>query len=156
MWVSGRTFKEYADLVDVFKWTGRLTNLDANPGGRHVAECAPRACYVSTPTRAGQVYDAECLAHGDSELAWAESFAEVLENDLVPISAWVNTCIFSPRQDPKKSWDAFRRWAADSVLTTEEGRHLEKTLRTCRNQCWDCHLCERVFGLEPRDSLIRT
>jgi hypothetical protein len=155
VWVSGRTFKEYADLVDVFKWTGRLTNLDANPGSGDVADLVRRGCYVSNQARAGHVYDSDCLARGEDELAWAESFTEVLESNLEPISAWVNASIFSYGASPDKNWEQYRRWAADSILTQEDGRRLERALKTCRNQCWDCHLCERVFGLHSVDSLVR-
>jgi hypothetical protein len=152
VWVSGRTFKEYADLVDVFKWTGRLTDLGANPIGE---DRAPRACYVSSKTRAEHIYDSDCLTDVESELAWAESFGEILENNLEPVSAWVNASIFSTAASPDKSWERFRQWAADSILLTHEGRRLEQVLQTCRNQCWDCHMCESVFGLRPVDSLIR-
>ena len=101
------------------------------------------------------VYDSECLTRGDSKLAWAESFKEVVEANLEPVSAWVNASIYYLGASPEKNWGLFRHWEADSLLTREEGRRLERTLQTCRNQCWDCHLCERVFGLRPVDSLVR-
>ncbi len=39
-------------------------------------------------------------------------------------------------------------------LDTPEGKKLLEVLTKCNNQCYDCHLCEKVFGLEPFDTLI--
>ena len=37
---------------------------------------------------------------------------------------------------------------------TKEGEALLELLKTCKNQCYDCHVCEKVFGVESFDSLI--
>ena len=36
---------------------------------------------------------------------------------------------------------------------TEAGVKMCKALPNCKNQCWDCHLCEDAFGYEHFDSL---
>jgi hypothetical protein len=42
----------------------------------------------------------------------------------------------------------------EDVYNTKEGEQLIEFLKTCKNECYNCHLCERVFGVEDFDSLI--
>lgn len=37
---------------------------------------------------------------------------------------------------------------------TKDGESLLELLKTCKNQCYDCHVCEKVFHVEEFDSLI--
>ena len=37
---------------------------------------------------------------------------------------------------------------------SEQGGSLARILSTCRNQCWDCHACERTFGYPDIGSLL--
>ena len=41
------------------------------------------------------------------------------------------------------------------IWSTDKGQRLEKILTTCKNQCWDCHECERTFGMEDIDSALQ-
>ena len=43
---------------------------------------------------------------------------------------------------------------ATSVWGQKKAAALNKTLLTCKNQCYDCHACERVFGYEDFDTLL--
>ena len=38
---------------------------------------------------------------------------------------------------------------------TESGIKMCKALPNCKNQCWDCHLCEDAYGYEHFDSLAQ-
>lgn len=42
----------------------------------------------------------------------------------------------------------------ETIYDTSSGEKLLDTLKTCQNECYDCHLCEKVFGVEPFDSLV--
>lgn len=42
----------------------------------------------------------------------------------------------------------------DERYNTKEGEQLLDVLKNCKNECYDCHLCEKVFGVEPFDSLV--
>lgn len=42
----------------------------------------------------------------------------------------------------------------EQIYNTKEGERLLDVLKTCKNECYDCHLCEKVFGVEPFDSLV--
>lgn len=127
-WSSIDTFKEYAELVDIFKHSGRLTD------------------YVPLQ------------AHGDMQFGWftenyaAKSFSEILDNKLEPVLLWIlGTCVFPPR---RPNADHIRENLKDNSWMTDEGKKLEQKLMNCKNQCYNCHLCERTFGLPDIDSMI--
>ena len=42
----------------------------------------------------------------------------------------------------------------DERYNTKEGEQLLDVLKNCKNECYECHLCEKVFGVEPFDSLV--
>ena len=42
-----------------------------------------------------------------------------------------------------------------SSVVSSIRQKLEKLLKNCRNQCWDCHECERTFGFQDVDSALQ-
>ena len=38
---------------------------------------------------------------------------------------------------------------------TDAGRKMAKALPNCKNQCYDCHLCEDAYGFDHFDSLAQ-
>jgi hypothetical protein len=42
----------------------------------------------------------------------------------------------------------------EKAYDTPEGEKLLDILKTCKNECYSCHLCEKVFGCDEFDSLI--
>lgn len=127
-WVSPDTFLEYAGLVDVFKFSGRLTGY-LPLGGEGVLQFG---------------WSARNNA--------AASFSEILEHALLPVSAWaLGAFKMAPfEKDPER----IRQDLSGSLWLTDAGLALEKKLKTCRSQCFECHLCERTFGLPDIDSLV--
>ncbi|APV44922.1 hypothetical protein Dform_01601 [Dehalogenimonas formicexedens] len=127
-WVSRETFETYAELVDIFKFSGRMTSFVSLDGA------------------------------GDLQYGWSAknnalaSFGEILEHNLEPFNAWaIGAFKLSPfEQNPSK----IRQDLAGSLWLTPQGRKLEKQLMTCRSQCYNCHLCEKTFGLPDLNSLI--
>jgi hypothetical protein len=153
LWVGADSFREFAGLVDIFKWSGRLGALDAKSD-----TTTYMGCYVTTRERikSNAFHRTEGVA---KEIAWAGSWKEVVENNLAPVSAWIDGYVFWPkgkRLDPGslKNLNKFEEWKKDSLWLTRKGLQLEKRLRTCRTQCHGCHLCEKVFGLPEIDSLL--
>ncbi|MEN8613904.1 hypothetical protein ABFB09_01285 [Dehalogenimonas sp. THU2] len=128
VWVSPSTFKEYAELVDIFKFSGRLTAFTRLEG------------------------------EGSLQYGWSAKdnavscFSEILENNLAPVSGWaLGAFKMAPfEHDPDKIREDLR----DSIWLTENGLKLEQTLKNCRNQCYACHMCERTFGSPQVDSMI--
>lgn len=128
-WVSVDTFKEYAELVDIFKYSGRLTVIGPNP------------------------------SLGKLQAAWSflehygvNSLSEIIENKLEPIHLWCwGIGVFA---DLKTRIEDIKEGLKDNLWLTEEGRRLEKILKECENQCYRCHQCEKFFGLSDIDTLI--
>jgi len=59
--------------------------------------------------------------------------------------------IFSPSKTDVKD---IKEDLKDSFFMTDKAKKLEQRLKNCKNQCHNCHLCERTFGLQDFDSLI--
>jgi hypothetical protein len=121
------TFKEYAELVDVFKYSGRLFNEPIN------------------------------VDPSSAQLAWfagnhaVKSFSEIIENRLEPVYSWFPRYgIFSRYETDIK----VIKEEKDIFFMTDKAKKLEQKLKNCKNQCYKCHLCERTFGLPDFDSLL--
>ncbi len=127
-WSSVDTFNEYAKLVDIFKHSGRLT--------------------LEVPQGPGSLQFGCISRDGD----FVKSFSEIIDNKLEPIHSWlVGTGFFSCLETGIKR---IRENSKDNIWMTDEGKKLEQRLKKCKNQCHNCHLCERTFGLPDIDSLM--
>jgi hypothetical protein len=127
-WSSVDTFKEYAELVDIFKYSGRLAS-------------SPQS---SNKLLSGWLID-ECAAVG--------SFSSIIENRLEPVFQW-NPKIGIDASRFEMSMEKVKKQLRDNIWMTDKGRILEQIIKNCRNQCCSCHLCERTFGMPDFDSLI--
>ena len=127
-WVNPETFETYAGLVDVFKFSGRMTSFTPLEGA------------------------------GELQYGWStgnnavSSFGEILEHNLQPVNAWaLGAFKMAPfEKDP----DKIRHDLSGSLWLTPQGLKLERQLMNCRSQCNTCHMCERTFGLPDLDSLF--
>jgi len=137
------TFKEFASLVDIFKYSGRLTAPVLK---------AEDAKYM----KATWYYDDFSKFKQSTSLVgktvYANDFEEIFNNDLGPLHNWIPGWI-----DTRYTKDDWRTTYKPytGVWATEPGKRLEKILKTCRNQCWDCHECERTFGFQDIDSALQ-
>ena len=64
------------------------------------------------------------------------------------IPGWIDT------RHTKEDWRKTYR-PDTGIWSTEPGQRLEKLLLNCRSQCWDCHECERTFGIQDLDSALQ-
>jgi hypothetical protein len=126
-WSSVDTFKEYAELVDIFKSSGRLSII---PQG-------------FANLQWGWLF-------GDR--AAVRSFSEIIENRLEPVHLWR----FGPLIYPglKTNIKDIKEDLKDNFWLTDEGKRLEQRLRNCKNRCYKCHLCERTFEIPEIDSVL--
>ncbi len=129
-WLSTETFKEYAGLVDLFKYRGRLEGKIHSGDYSHTIQ-------FGWSTR----------EH------FSDSFSKIIENRLEPLNVWhlddgVFTRLETDTEYIKKDLLKEDYWMTDEV------RKLEQKLKNCRNQCYNCHLCEKTFGLPDFDSLV--
>ena len=137
------TFKQYADLVDVFKYSGRFTHP------AHSAEDAKhmKACwYYSPPSKFKQAISFA------GETVFADDFNDIVNNNLAPIHDWIPGWVDTryTKLDWSKTYKPYT-----GIWSTDPGKRLEKLLLNCRSQCWDCHECERTFGMQDIDSALQ-
>jgi hypothetical protein len=135
-WASVDTFQEYAELVDIFKYSGRLVDFVPLQGPGNIQFGWLLKNY---PVRLPRSYA-------------IKSFSEIIENRLESVHLWFPIPAFSAyfKTDTKEIKEDLK----DGFFTTDEAKKLEQTLKNCKNQCYKCHLCERTFGIPDIDSMI--
>ena len=142
------TLDVYLDNTHVLKFSGRLSNQqNIRPGEQFFW---------------GSNIGKKQLTSGETALddqILVSSFSEIYERNLFPFHTWrpmsaypgENTSIESVLEQAESRLAARR---ATSVWGQKKAAALNKTLLTCKNQCYDCHACERVFGYEDFDTLL--
>ena len=137
------SIKQYAELVDIFKFSGRFTNPINSP---EEAEYMKAVWFYSPPSKFKQ---ATTLV---GETVYSDDYNEVVENNLVPMHDWIPGWIDT--RYTKNNWRTTYK-PYTGIWSTEPGQKLEKLLLNCRSQCWDCHECERTFGMQDIDSALQ-
>ncbi|PPD59196.1 hypothetical protein [Dehalogenimonas etheniformans] len=127
-WSSVDTFNEYAELVDIFKYSGRLSPIIPQGNGT---------------LKAGWLF---------SNRVAADSFSTIIENKFEPLYLWIfGTGIFSQLvTDP----EIIQSGLSNNFWMTDQGKKLERVLMNCKNQCHRCHLCEKTFGIDDIQSIL--
>jgi hypothetical protein len=136
-WSSINAFNEYAELVDIFKYSGRLTNK-----GNEIN--------YEDYSNLGFGWAFRELSHKTRYAV--RSFHEIIENKLEPIYFWFPKPDALPYLGVRVS--EIHKGLKDNLYTTEKAKKLEQVLMNCKSQCYRCHLCERTFGIQDFDSLI--
>jgi len=136
-------FDKFMDLVDIFKYSGRLTTPAVDPKN---AQYMKAAWFYKDGERFKQ------SIKWANETVYADDFKDIHDNNLAPLHEWVPGWIDTRtvKGDFKTTWKGYT-----GIWTTEGGIKLEKLLSSCRNQCWDCHECERTFGFQDIDSALQ-
>lgn len=137
------TFNEFANLVDVFKYSGRLTTV---PFRAEDSKHMKAVWYLKNDSKFKQSISLV------GKTVYANSFEEIHQNNLAPIHDWIPGWIDT--RYTKEDWRSTYK-SYTGIWSTDSGKRLEKILRTCRNQCWDCHECERTFGMQDIDSALQ-
>lgn len=137
------TFNKYAELTDIFKISGRLTNPTFTTD---VIQNMKAVWFYDDDSKFKQVVSKI------GETVYADSFEDIVKNNLSPVHAWIPGWIDTryTKEDYKTTYKGY-----DGIWSTTGGKRLEKLLTSCRNQCWDCHECERTFGTEDIDSALQ-
>jgi hypothetical protein len=140
---TSEMFKTFAELTDVFKYSGRLTQ----PANRYEDSKHMKAAWYYGPQ---SKFKQSVSFVGDT--VFCDDFNEIIENDLGPVHDWIPGWIDTryTRENWRKTYKPYT-----GVWSTEEGKRLEKLLTNCRSQCWDCHECERTFGFQDIDSALQ-
>ena len=145
VWDNNERFDKYNELVDVFKFSGRLIKMMGV-----VPESKAVWSYVDKPNDV--IFVGKC-------------FKDVYDNGQGFLSNWDGLGYVTI--DPTQEKDYFlgnpgvgERCKAyfDSIehpYKTEAGIKMCKALPNCKNQCYDCHLCEDAYGYDHFDSLAQ-
>lgn len=137
------TIKKYMELVDIFKISGRLTrpmvDVEAIPHMKAVWYYSPGEKFTQSVSFVGKT-------------VYADNYDDIIANNMAPIHNWIPGWIDTrvTTEDWRTTYKPYT-----GIWSTEPGKRLEKLLTTCRNQCWDCHECERTFGTEDIDSALQ-
>ena len=145
-WDTNERFDMYNDLVDNFKFSGRLMSPYAN------SKSESYACWYYKSDDRKNVFI-------------ARSFKEVYDLGTGFLSQWNGRGYVTTSPDDLKKYDV--RYPSnkikaekyfeeiDHIYKTEAGVKMCEALPNCKNQCWNCHLCEDAYGLKHFDSLVQ-
>jgi hypothetical protein len=132
----------FMDNVDVIKFSGRL-------GSRANIDPEGRMCWVGMEKGKNKITLANEIMFNTFE--YTDSFAEIYDKGLAPYlvdrwspQGWTN--LSHTQQHAEQD--------IESIWLTKKGKSLSKVLSTCKNMCWNCHACEKVFGVESFDSVL--
>jgi len=136
-------WKEFASLVDVFKMSGRLNAPSS--------KTLPKRGYIF------DMYIPENVKNNVAPLTktfMVDSFKEIYENNLAPLHMWFSI-IYLNRDFPYISdIEEIRKEIAGHFWNTGEAVDLCNVLKNCKNQCYRCHLCDKVFETGEIDSIL--
>lgn len=145
-------FNDFADLVDVFKYTGRVGNLEEVEGN---IDDYKFVWGVTTTSSSLFVYCGNNYEnHNEDNFMSADCHGDILKQQLTPLNNWTSAKIVKKNFDSKTTWKNKERVFSENIWNTKKGHSLIKVLKTCENQCWDCHACEKVFNTQPIDSIV--
>jgi len=128
---SKEDWDDFADIVDIFKVSGRLIRYPKN----HLEKFG----YY--------------FLIGDKIVA-AESFKEIYENNLSPFLMWYTYHTVEKDHPMVTDIDEIKKLLAGHFWNTDPAKTLCKILKNCKNQCYSCHKCDELFMGEQLDSLI--
>jgi hypothetical protein len=145
VWDTNERFDMYNDLVDVFKFSGRL----------------------KSPFQGSKPESYACWSYIDKEdIFCARSFEDVYDSGVGFLSNWNGLgYVTTPTEEyvekyfvhyPNNKIRAEKYFEnLEHPYKTEAGVKMCEALPNCKNQCWDCHLCEDAYGFEHFDSLAQ-
>ena len=86
----------------------------------------------------------------------ASSFGDVYELNAVPFDQWL--LLYPTEDEANLTKDSYQKYydeyLQDELWLSEKGKRLNRILLNCKSQCYDCHECERTFGIPDYDSSI--
>ena len=153
VWGDSKTFLEYAELVDYFKFTGRLGNLKDNANAENEKFVWSNLAAVKGRKYA---YDPRYLNELQEHVyATADCFQDLVENNHGVLHPnWQPGRTIETSHECKSTWDRIPELNKDTIWVTKKGKALNQVLKNCKNECWDCHACERTYGTDDFDSLL--
>jgi len=154
--VGKESLKTLLGLTDILKFSGRM-------GG--ILKIIDRLEYKH-PYKFGWAYHNKVKLNnkwsrpvlfndenGEKETVQFESFSQILNSKHeLTLEYMLPAQIVSdnvPYADDNKEFVDSSIW-----ILNPKAKGVALKLRKCKNQCWDCNACEKLFGLDPFDSYI--
>ena len=142
------TFHEFSGLNDIFKYSGRFSVFPFPPGDTK----NKRACWLFEHQKK---YRFDYAPFGPNDTIYANNMTDVINDNIMPLHwwnfGWVDTKIV--KGDYKSRLKMLKEMP--NFWKTEKGQRLEKILKNCRSQCWNCHECEKAFDTPQFDSALQ-
>tara|TARA_B100001964_G_scaffold230164_1_gene283314 strand:+ start:1300 stop:2523 length:1224 start_codon:yes stop_codon:yes gene_type:complete len=135
---------EFANLVNVFKISGRLNTPDPNETtkfGYHFEMWKDQKLQDKHP-------------HPSSNVFMAESFKDIYENNLAPFLMWFSFNVMNKDYPAITDIDEIKEKLVNHFWNDDEAKALCKTLKHCKNQCYTCHKCDDLFNTGKVDSIL--
>ena len=86
----------------------------------------------------------------------ASSFSSVYETNAIPFDQWL--IVVPVTEEANLTEDSYQKfhdeYLQDEIWLSEKGKRLNRILLNCKSQCYDCHECERTFGVPDYDSSV--
>ncbi len=141
-------FDELCGLVDILKYSGRMSSL---PSIGETMEGRNLRFGVGSFGHFEKNHGVELFAdqHNKDEIATYNCFREAYEHDMVSPADLIISVILDRPVEINPDYKTNHPWKI-----SRKHKSLAKVLETCKNQCYECHACERVFGVQDFDSYI--
>lgn len=150
------TFNKIAEYVDILKFSGRLIPLQLETSWIREHKAKFIWLFNGADEFAKNAF-VRSIIKADT-LMVADTFNDILKHNAAPIHLWTFSYGFGDMTKYYVSDENYKRlfdkYMSKDVWFSEEGQKLEKTLQNCRSQCWDCHKCERAYGMPDIDSAL--
>ena len=86
----------------------------------------------------------------------ASSFNDVYETNAIPFDQWL--VLIPTPEEANLTKDSYQKYhdehLQDEIWLSKKGKRLNRILLNCKSQCYDCHECERTFGIPDYDSSV--
>ena len=155
VWGDNETFDLYADNIDIFKFSGRMGTLNLENDSK-VDDY--KFVWINLDNIQGRrfAFDPTNLDGFDSTFFGAcDSMEQIIEQGFGSINQWNETRMVPKDFDVTTTWEGQHERSKTSLWASKEGKRLNKLLMSCKNQCWNCHECEKVYNVPEYDSLIQ-
>lgn len=143
-----KTFDEFAELNDIFKYSGRFSVFPFEPGEAK----DKKICWLFEHTKKYRFdYERPTI----EETVYTNSLTDAINDNIMPLHwwnfGWVDQNFV--KTDYKDKIKLLKN--IPNFWKTDKGKRLEKILKNCRSQCWDCHECEKAFETPYFDSALQ-
>ncbi len=143
---SKEDWDDFAEKVDIFKKSGRLNSLKPN----------------QTASEFGYYFEMWKDPEKQDQASWpptnmfaASSFKDIYENNLTPLHMWFANHSIQKNYPTITDPDEIKKHTANHFWNTKDAIALTKTLKNCKNQCYNCHKCDDLFETGKIDSILK-